>query len=189
MKTLQTLQFAPVLALAVMSIPAFAGSMDAPGVPNFHQVNQKVYRGGQPSAEGFQSLAKMGVKTVIDLRREDEHSARAEARIVQAAGMKYINFPLYGVVAPPEAVVSKILAIFDSKDAGPVFVHCKRGADRTGTVIAAYRMSHDHWDNAKALKEAKSYGMSWTQIGMKHYIAEYRPMVDATTVDAAGSVQ
>ncbi len=163
--------------------------MEAPGVPNFHQVNQNVYRGGQPNAEGFQNLAKLGVKTVIDLRREDEHSSRAEAQVVQSAGMKYINFPLYGVVAPPDAVVSKVMALLDSKDAGPVFVHCKRGADRTGTIIAAYRMSHDHWDNQKALKEAKSLGMSWTQIGMKHYINDYQPVVDATTVGAAGSVQ
>jgi uncharacterized protein (TIGR01244 family) len=165
---------ASVLVLALASVPVFAQDLEVPGVPNFHQVNQHIYRGGQPSAEAWSGLAKLGVKVVVDLRREDEHSASEEAKAVEAAGMKYINVPMRGIVAPTDEQVSKVLALFDASDQTPVFVHCKRGADRTGTVVACYRMEHDQWDNHKAFKEAKSLGMSWTQIGLKRYIADFQ---------------
>ena len=167
-----------VLALALVSIPAWASSIEAPnptGVPNFHQVNDHIYRGGQPSDEGLQALAKLGVKTILDLRREDEHSTKAEAQAVEAAGMRYVNVPMVGVVAPSDEQISKVLNLLDSNTEGPVFVHCRRGADRTGTVIACYRIAHDHWENQKALEEAKSDGMSFLQIGMKRYVRGFRP--------------
>jgi tyrosine-protein phosphatase SIW14 len=168
---------APVLFFAVA---AFA--QDAAGVPNFHKVNDHVYRGAQPSAQGFQSLAKMGVKTVLDLRQTDGRSAE-EKRAVEAAGMRYVNIPMYGMQTPNSADVAKALAMFEDKNAGTVFVHCKRGADRTGTVIACYRISHDRWDNKKALGEAKSFGMAWIQKAMQHYVMNYRPPVQ--NADAA----
>jgi protein tyrosine phosphatase (PTP) superfamily phosphohydrolase (DUF442 family) len=144
-----------------------------PGIPNFHQVNEHVFRGGQPTSESWPNLAKLGVKTVIDLRREDEHSTAEEAQAVSAAGMIYINVPMQGVVAPRNEDISKILTLLNSQD--PVFVHCHRGADRTGTVIACYRIAHDRWDRKQALSEAKSLGMAWTQVGLKHYIQMFHP--------------
>jgi uncharacterized protein (TIGR01244 family) len=177
--TLLSRQFS-VLALAVVSIPAWASQIEAPtptGIPNFHQVNEHIYRGGQPSDEGLQALAKLGVKTILDLRPADEHSTKAEEQIVKAAGMRYVNVPMVGVFAPSDDQVSKVLAVLDST--GPVFVHCKRGADRTGTVIACYRISHDHWQNQKAMDEAKSDGMSFLQIGMKRYVRSFRPTTES----------
>jgi uncharacterized protein (TIGR01244 family) len=159
----------------------WAADTTAPGVPNFHQVNQNIYRGGQPTAEGWNSLAKLGVKTIVDLRLEDEHSAQAEQRAVEAAGMRYINVPMHGVVAPPDEKISKVLSLFDASSDGPVFVHCRRGADRTGTVVACYRIAHDHWGNRQALDEAKSYGMSWTQVGLKRYVLNFQAETQSAT--------
>jgi tyrosine-protein phosphatase SIW14 len=164
-------------------LPAWAANDSAPGVPNFHKVNEQVYRGGQPKDQGWASLAHLGVKTVVDLRRPGEHSTSHEAEEVEAAGMRYFNVPMHGVVAPSEEQVDRVLAFLNSSTEAPVFVHCKRGADRTGTVIACYRIEHDGWDNQRALKEAKSYGMSWLQIGMKHYVMDFH----APTVQAAGT--
>jgi tyrosine-protein phosphatase SIW14 len=161
-----------VLAL-VISLPAWPAQVEAPGIPNFHQVNQHVFRGGQPAAEGWQSLAKLGVRTVIDLRRSDEHSTAAEAQEVKAAGMNYVNVPMKGVVAPTNEQIFKILSLLDSQE--PVFVHCKRGADRTGTVIACYRIAHDRWERKQALNEAKSLGMRWAQLGLRHYVMAFQP--------------
>jgi uncharacterized protein (TIGR01244 family) len=164
-----------VLAALALSVSIAAGSAAAGtiAIPNFHQVNDHVYRGGQPSADAWPSLAKMGVKTVIDLRREDEHSTAAEAQAVAAAGMKYINVPMKGVVAPDAEQVAKVLAALNSEE--PVFVHCKRGADRTGAIIACYRIAHDRWAREQAMKEAKSFGMGSFQIGLKRYVMNFQP--------------
>ena len=183
MNALKNVRGLSVLAL-VLSIPAWAAGLEVTGVPNFHQVNENVYRGGQPSADGWPSLAKLGVKTVIDLRRADEHSTEEEAKAVEAAGMKYVNVPMKGVVAPSEDQISKVLSLLlNSPD--PVFVHCKRGADRTGTIIACYRMTHDHWNNKQSLSEAKALGMAWTQVGLKSYIKSFQPNARALTISTA----
>jgi tyrosine-protein phosphatase SIW14 len=164
-----------LFAAALPTLPA-----DLP-IPNFHQVNDHVFRGGQPADQAWPGLAKMGVKLVIDLRREDEHSSAAEAQAVQSAGMKYVNVPMKGVVAPDNNVVSRLLSLLNSQDA--VFIHCKRGADRTGAIVACYRIEHDHWDRKRALEEAKSFGMSWDQFGLKRYVKAFQPMPERVAED------
>jgi len=161
-----------VFALA-LSLPAWSAHFEPLGIPNFRQVNEHIFRGGQPTDEAWQSLAKMGVKTVVDLRRTDEHSTEAEAKAVAAAGLNYINVPMKGVVAPTDEQITKVLALLDSAE--PVFVHCHRGVDRTGTVIACYRIAHDGWEPRRALNEAKSLGMGWVQVGLKRYIMAFQP--------------
>ena len=66
--------------------------------------------------------------------------------------------------------------LLEAATAGPVFVHCMRGADRTGAVIAAYRIDHDHWDNYRALKEAMSLGMSFFQLPRQNFIRKFQPL-------------
>jgi tyrosine-protein phosphatase SIW14 len=170
------------IALGIATFPAAAAEINVDGVSNFHQINDHVYRGAQPTDLGFQNLAKLGVKTIIDLREPGDRSA-AERKMVEAAGMRYVTIPFQGMSAPSPANVAKVLALFDDASDGPVFVHCRRGADRTGTVIACYRISHDGWDNRQALREAKGFGMSWTEIAMQHYVLGYHaaPLVTATT--------
>jgi tyrosine-protein phosphatase SIW14 len=166
-------QFISFILLAVASVPLFGADAPSIGITRFHQVNDRVYRGGQPSDKDWAGLAKLGIKTVIDLRPSNEHSTAAEQRAVEAAGMHYVNVPMHGVEAPSDENVAKVLSLFNSDSAGPVFVHCRRGADRTGTVIACYRISHDHWQNPKALQEARSLGMSWVEFGMQRYVLEF----------------
>ena len=80
--------------LLALALPAFAGSVE--GIHNFYKVDEHVYRGAQPTDEGFRYLAKLGVKTVIDLRGAGE-GRRNEESVVTAAGMKYINIPMTGL--------------------------------------------------------------------------------------------
>ena len=160
---------------AALSVPVWAAAaLAAPGVSNFHQVNARIYRGAQPNAEGYDSLAKLGIKTVIDLRPGSEHSCKDEKKAVEAAGMRYVNVPLNGEHAPPDDKILKVLGLL-SDSTGPVFVHCRRGADRTGTVIACYRVTHDGWSNRRALQEATSYGMSWLEFGMQRFVLAFHP--------------
>jgi uncharacterized protein (TIGR01244 family) len=174
---------AAALVIGIASIPGFAQTNVA-GVPNFHQINDHVYRGAQPTDLGFQSLAKLGVKTVIDLREVSDRSAQ-ERNSVESAGMRYVSIPFHGMSAPSPADVAKVLALFGDASAGPVFVHCRRGADRTGTVVACYRISHDGWNNEQALHEAKQDGMSWTEMAMQHYVLHFHASVNTATTGVA----
>jgi uncharacterized protein (TIGR01244 family) len=172
------------LAICVLATATYAASLD--GVPNFQKVNDRVYRGGQPTGAGFRNLSQLGVKTIIDLREPGEHSQAEEQSWVATAGMRYVSVPLKGMSAPPDASVAKILAILNDPASGPVFVHCRRGADRTGTVIACYRISHDRWENRKALSEARGYGMNMFERAMMHYVMRFTP---AAPTDAAVAAQ
>jgi protein tyrosine phosphatase (PTP) superfamily phosphohydrolase (DUF442 family) len=175
-----------VLVSVFVAAPLLA--QEPAGVPNFHAVNDRIFRGGQPTNEGFQSLAKMGVKTIIDLRAEGDRAS--EQKEVEALGMKYVPVPLRGMSAPSDAAVAKVLALFDEQSAGPVFVHCRRGADRTGTLVACYRVSHDKWENGKALAEAKSCGMSWVERAMQHYVLKYKaPVAQASSSEVQPALQ
>jgi len=160
------------VVLFSLSLPVFAGS-SVQSIHNFYQVDNHVYRGAQPDEEGFQYLAKIGVKTVVDLRASEERSDE-ERKLVAAAGMNYVHVPMTGLTPPSEDEISKVLRILEDSSTGPVFVHCKRGADRTGTVIAAYRIDHDGWDNARALSEAMSFRMSSLQFPRMNYIRAFQ---------------
>jgi tyrosine-protein phosphatase SIW14 len=186
---MKSTRFAIIAAISfgIASFPV-AAQTNVDGVPNFHQINEQVYRGAQPTAVGFQSLAKLGVKTVIDLREGGSRSVE-EQKEVEAAGMRYISIPFAGMSTPSAANVTKVLALFNDSSNGPVFVHCRRGADRTGTVVACYRITHDGWDNRKALLEAKQDGMSWTEVAMKHYVLGFHGLAtDSATTGVATTV-
>lgn len=145
-----------------------------PGVANFRQVDQNVYRGAQPNEDGFRNLAKMGVKTVVDLRHGKEH-ADAERKMAESLGLRYINFPMEGLDAPSDQQISNLMALLNAADTGPVFVHCREGKDRTGTVVACYRIEHDHWSNEKALNEAKACGLHSDQHPRLNFILNFVP--------------
>ena len=165
-----------VLSLALAPLSVYAA--DTPGIPKFQSVNEHIYRGGQPSRDGIKHLAKIGILTVVDLRGGNDHSAE-EKRLVEAAGMRYVHVPMNALAAPTDQQIAKVLDLLDDGSAAPVFVHCKRGADRTGTAIACYRIRHDRWDNQKALKEARMTGLSWVQRGMQQYILHFEAATSA----------
>jgi tyrosine-protein phosphatase SIW14 len=168
-------RYLSLLLFAATALCGSAASADAPAIPNFHKVNGHIYRGGQPSAEGWTQLAKLGVTTVLDLRRdgEDEHSIAAEKQAVEKAGMRYVSVPTQGFSTPRDEDIAAILDLFDSKQV--TFIHCKEGRDRTGTAVACYRIAREGWDSRKALKEAEKHGIHWYEFQMKRYLKNFEP--------------
>ena len=166
---------------------AWASSQNE-NLPNFLKVDDHVYRGAQPTDSGFKDLAQLGIKTVVDLRDIGEHSQAGEQKVVTDLGMRYVSIPMHGMSTPKDDQVAAVEALFNDTASGPVFVHCKRGADRTGMVVAVYRISHDQWENKKALSEAKSYGMSVFERAIQHYVMDFKPAVTVATAGGSTSV-
>ncbi len=160
--------FSTVGALTVSAQIASASA----NLRNFHEVNDKLYRGGQPKDDEFAELKKLGIVTVIDIRDNDDNALKEKA-MVEKAGMRFINYPLGNWSRPDIQDIDKILAEIAVPANQPVFVHCKRGSDRTGTVIAVYRIAHDDWDAKRASDEAKTFGIGWWEFGMKDFINDY----------------
>jgi tyrosine-protein phosphatase SIW14 len=164
--------------LLLLGLAALGGCATGPrgypphdGIANFDRVHDHLYRGGQPTDLGVKTLGRLGIRTVINLRMGDDVWPAEEAE-VQAAGMVYTNIPMSGCRRPSAAQVAKVLRLIETSPA-PVFVHCKHGCDRTGTIVACYRVQHDQWTSREALREARQYGMSRWMIGMKHCVKDF----------------
>jgi uncharacterized protein (TIGR01244 family) len=164
----------PVLLLALLSFAAIAQQAEPryQDLPNFHQVNEHLYRGGQPEDGGLRKLAELGVKTVINLRGASKQTQTEEAE-ARTLGMQYFNIPMSSAGRPREEQVSRVLEIIETLKNAPVFVHCRRGSDRTGAIVAIYRIKRDGWTAERALVEAKQYGMGLVQFRKRDYIKDY----------------
>lgn len=156
-------------AILIFATAVFA---DRPTIANFGKVNEGLFRGAQPKNEQFLELKEIGVRTVVDLRGDDDR-AKAEEAAVTSAGMKFINISLNNWTRPDKSKIDEIVKLLLKPENQPVFVHCKRGSDRTGIVIAVYRMTQDGWDAKRANEEAKSFGFGWWQFWMKDFINDY----------------
>ena len=64
-----------------------------PGIRKFEQINQHLYRGGQPDEAGFKALAKLGIRTIVDLRDIAKQS-NWEKRMVESLGMRFVAVPM-----------------------------------------------------------------------------------------------
>ena len=165
--------FLAILFLAANSVV----NIEARGLPaqegilNFGKVSDTVFRGAQPDAAGIASLKRLGVKTIVNLRMADD-VWKGEETESRTHGIIYTNLPLRGVGRPTDEQVQAVLKVIETLP-GPVFIHCQHGCDRTGTIVACYRIKHDQWQGEKALSEAVHYGMSWLERGMKRYVADF----------------
>ena len=141
---------------------------DAP-IKRFMQVAPGLYRGGQPDDDGFRYLRDRGIRTVVSLRND-----AAERKMVEALGMRFVHIPVtfrpLGGTMPREAV-ARFLEIVDEPARGPVFVHCKRGADRTGAFVGLYRIVRQGWGLDRAYDEARDVGMRWWYFAVKGQLA------------------
>ena len=146
---------AAVLALAgAAAWGAPEGKISGTPVENFGKVNNNYYRGSQPDAEGFSRLKRLGIKTVIDLRKD---SLAEEPEQVRALGMQYFNIPMKANRAATPEQTNNFLKLVNDPANSPVYVHCKGGRHRTGALTAVYRISHDGWTADQAYDAMKKY--------------------------------
>src|SRR5262245_11992677 len=167
-------QWRILLATMVILSVAIAAQEDRSieKLPNFHQVNENLYRGAQPQRDGMKKLSELGIKTVINLRGASDDTRKEQAD-AEASGIRYFNIPMSGLGRPTDGQVERALAIIDARENWPVFVHCQRGADRTGVVIAVYRILRNQWTAEQAIDEAKRFGLAGIQFRKKDYISDY----------------
>jgi Protein tyrosine/serine phosphatase len=187
--TLITILAFSIIGSAQTSPSAVAGI----NIKNFGQMDDVLYRGGQPAESDYKVLASYGIKTIIDLRNDEESFAKSAA---EAAGLKYYNIPMNGVSAPTDADVAQFLKIVNDPASGKVYMHCKAGIHRTGAMGAVYRISHDGWDYDKTFAEMKNYQFSAGLFhgGLQKFVKRYsetavtsKPVITAKVVAATSN--
>lgn len=124
-------------------------------IPDFAEVSPTLYRGAQPRKHGFEALAKMGVQIVVDLRGDRD----GERKEVTSLGMQYV--PMHWECSfPKDRIFAEFLTLIRKNPGKKIFVHCRVGDDRTGMMIAAYRMTEEGWSPKQAMKEMTEYGFN-----------------------------
>jgi protein tyrosine/serine phosphatase len=161
-----------VVAAASVFLLACAGAAPAPairpetwaqpvelaGVPNLYRVSSELYRGDQPSPQGMRNLKQLGLKTILNLR-----SFHSDRHKIGETDLEYVHIymkPWH----PEEEDVVRFLKLVTDPQRTPVLVHCQYGADRTGTMVAVYRIAVQGWSKAEAIREMTQGGFGVHQI-------------------------
>ncbi len=122
---------------------------------NFHQVSPDVYRSGQPKSRDLKLLVEqLGVKSVLCLR--DLHDDDDEA---EGLPLALYRVEMEADDVEPEKVARAMQIIKDAPK--PILIHCWHGSDRTGLVVAAYRISFQNWDPVVAADELANGGFGY----------------------------
>jgi len=145
-----------------------ATKIERPGCGNLYQVSETLYRGQQPTKEGFKELEKLGIKTVVNLRNLHSDRDKLEGT---SLGYERIDMEAWD---PELEQVEAFLKIVTDPNKQPVFVHCQHGSDRTGTMVAVYRIVVEGWDTEKAIDEMRNGPFGFHEIfsGLPKFIEE-----------------
>jgi protein tyrosine/serine phosphatase len=179
----RTRVFAAIIAAALLSSPVVAGppaatsrgavDLSAVRIDNFGRVNDGYYRGAQPMGADYETLAALGVRTLINLTSHD--AAADEEEMARRAGLSYFQIPMTTRKAPTEGQLKEFLRLVNDAANQPVYVHCVGGRHRTGVMTAVYRMAIDGWTSDQAYNEMKRYkfGPSLLHPEFKRFVYDF----------------
>lgn len=166
-------QFVPILVVLLFSALSFSAFANIT-IQRFQKVEldsnplkpAHVMRGSHPiTTDDYQFLKDNGVKTIIDLRWGPFEMGGEEDEMAQQYGFGYKHLSMDDkftmLASPREATINKVLQDVTDPNLQPVYVHCIHGKDRTGLIMALYRVRYQHWDRTAAFNE-------WSQMGLWH---------------------
>lgn len=148
---------------------------------NFKKVSDSLYRGSLPSASDLKVIKSYGVKTVLDFNRK---SHPEEKKACEELGLEYIHLPWtaywfnYIRVGYYRKIAEKFIEIVGDKKKHPIFVHCYHGRDRTGMLVAIYRIVYEGWRIHDALEEMKEFNFKyWRHWDLVRFLKRYAQKV------------
>jgi protein tyrosine phosphatase (PTP) superfamily phosphohydrolase (DUF442 family) len=142
------------------------GAEAVEGVPNYAKVSDALHRGGQPTKRGFAELSRRGIRAVVSLRVFNIYRKRLAGH-----GFRHYHIS-FKHIHPEDEDVLAFLAIVSDPRNQPVFVHCREGVDRTGMMVAVYRMVVQGWSKERALAEMKDMGFNEINEPIEDYIED-----------------
>ena len=155
-------RLASILALCIYLAPLHSAAQEVPPQKidckqfnNFYRVNDSIFRSEQPSRDGIEYLGSIGIRSLLSVRSKSDSSL-----------IGGIRFNVYHIPMTTEKIyhedVVKALAVI-KRSPKPLLIHCSRGADRTGLIIAAYRIVYCGWTKEQAIGEMRNGGYHFDQ--------------------------
>lgn len=119
------------------------------------KVSEGIYRG--PRLGDLNELESLKIRTILNLEDNSE-AIQKESEAAEQLGMVMINIPMSGISRPKPADLLRAVKIIEAQDSHPIYVHCLHGRDRTGFVVAAYKIIQHGWTVEQAYQEAVDNG-------------------------------
>jgi protein tyrosine phosphatase (PTP) superfamily phosphohydrolase (DUF442 family) len=152
-------------------------------VCNFHQVDAQIYRGGRPRSSAYPKFVELGIRTILNL--EEREYADKERAVVDELNLglppekqiQFVSIPISPAeIEAKEVPPDHVKKIFEQiRDANrPIFIHCYHGKDRTGAVVAIYRMLMNQKSTSEAYDEAIHYGFTLDDHGLSKTVDRYK---------------
>ncbi len=123
-------------------------------VGNLYKVSPDVFRAEQPEEKDIPDFKKMKIKTMLNLREHHKDDA-----VFQKSGISLIHYKMSAGSVSANDLVSALKLLHKAEK--PVLVHCWHGSDRTGFVVAGYRIVFQNWTREAAIEELRLGGFGY----------------------------
>jgi hypothetical protein len=130
----------------------WATAVPGTSVANLYRIEDGLYRAAQPTATGFTELSTLGVHSVLDVA-----GGAGDGAFVSGDEIRLFHVPMsaWGL---HDDLVLRALRIMADPGNRPLLIHCQHGADRTGAMVALYRVVVQGWTKADAIREMNQGG-------------------------------
>ena len=121
---------------------------------NLYKVDDDLYRSEQPTKEGMEALESMGIKSIVNVRNILNDRREGKATKLDLYKKRINTWTIkYSEIIDALRLIQKAPK--------PVLIHCKHGSDRTGCIVAAYRIAFMNWTKEEAIKEFQLGGYGY----------------------------
>jgi protein tyrosine phosphatase (PTP) superfamily phosphohydrolase (DUF442 family) len=148
--------------------PEWAQPIIAATLENCFRVSEDLFRSAQPGRADIPDLQALGIKSVITLRsfHFDDVFGRS--------GFHVSQHPM----SAGSVSVAELVAVLREYRAAekPVLIHCWRGSDRTGFIVAGFRMIFQNWSCESAIDELRLGGFGYHEASYPEILKTLREM-------------
>jgi len=170
----------PPRPVTVQPPPAMADKpADYDGLHNVVAYSDGLYSGSAPEGAGLETLANMGIRTIITV-----DGAQPDAEAAEALGMRYVHLPIGYDGISAERKLELARAVRDLP--GPIYLHCHHGKHRSAGAAAAVTVSLGRLTNDEALVRMKVSGTAPNYKGL-YACATDTKLASTEQVDAASN--
>lgn len=153
---------------AKKSSPGVTPLPDPPGIHNLFRLGTNLYSGSAPEGEeGFASLVKLGVKSIITV-----DGTKPAVETARKFGLRYVHLP-HGYDGISTNLQLQLARAGETLP-GPIFVHCHHGKHRGPAAAAVICMARDGWSARQAEQWLEDAGTATNYVGLYEMVRNFK---------------